>query len=252
MRRTALLAILALLLAACGSSDAAANVEGSWQMTSGTVDGVEIPLVDDHPITMTFEDDQVTGSAACNGYGGGYIQSGSTITFEAPAMTEMACSPDEIMQAEAMFADAIARVDTIAVGSQLTLSGDGVELVFEGLEPVPDAELTNTVWVLDRLIQGDVVSTPVLDTRATIEFFTDGSVIGDTGCRPFSGQYTTSGGEVVITDLTANGAECEPELAGQDSHFIAAIEGGFRVEIEEDNLTTWSQGDEGLTFTAGS
>lgn len=250
MWRVGLITALALISTACLGSDFADSVEGSWQMTSGTLDGKTIPLVDSHPISLTLEGDQVSGTASCNGYGGTYELDRSTITFSGLAMTDMACSPEETMEAEAMFASAITRVDRVALDGQLTLTGDGVEMAFETLEPVPETALTNRVWVLDGLIQGESVSSPVSDTRATIEFFSDGSVLGDTGCRPFSGRYTVSGVEVIMTDLATDGDECEPATASQDSLFLTAIGDGFRVEIEENRLTTWRPGNEGLTFTA--
>lgn len=252
MWRVALITGLALVSTACLGSDFADSVEGSWQMTSGTLDGKEIPLVESHPITITFRDEQVSGTASCNGYGGTYELDGSMITFSGLAMTEMACSPEETMQAEAMFATAIARVDSVSLDGQLTLSGDDIEMLFEAIEAVPESGLANTVWVLDGLIQGESVSAPVSDRPATIEFFSDGSALGDTGCRPFSGQYTVSGTEVVMTDLAADGHECEPAVAPQDSLFLTVVGDGFRVEIDQDRLTTWIPGDEGLTFVAQS
>jgi heat shock protein HslJ len=102
------------------------------------------------------------------------------------------------------------------------------------------------------LIQGESVSSPVSETGATIEFSSDGSAQGDTGCRPFSGRYTVSGAEVIMTELAADGQECEPAMASQDSLFLTVIGDGFRVEIEEDRLTTWIPGAEGLTFVAES
>lgn len=130
MKKLALLSVLALVSAACLGSDFADSLEGSWQMTSGTVDGEEITLVASHPITITFEDGQVSGTASCNGYSGSYELSGSQISFGNLSMTEMACFPEETMAAEAAFAAAIPRVDTIAIDTQLTLAGEDVELVF--------------------------------------------------------------------------------------------------------------------------
>jgi heat shock protein HslJ len=136
MRKLALISLVAVVATACLGSDFADSVEGTWQMASGTVDGEEIPLLDSHPITITFKGNEVSGTAACNGYGGTFDLDGSEITFGALAMTEMACVPEETMEAEAMFGTALTRVDTVAVDGQMTLSGDGVELVFEA---VPDA-----------------------------------------------------------------------------------------------------------------
>ncbi|HEX9848458.1 MAG TPA: META domain-containing protein, partial [Acidimicrobiia bacterium] len=158
MRRITFLSALAVLAVACLGSDFAASVEGAWQLTSGTVDGEAIPILESHPITIEFGDGQVGGTAACNGYGGTYELSGATLSMSDLAMTEMACSPDEVMEAEALYASALILVDHVEVNADLTLTGPGTELVFEMLEPVPDAELTNTVWVLDSLIMGDAVS----------------------------------------------------------------------------------------------
>lgn len=252
MKTLALLTLMASLTSACLGSDFADSVQGSWQMTSGSVDGEQIPVIDSHPITIDFEDDRVGGTASCNGYGGTFSLSGANIDIRDLAMTEMACSPEETMRAEAMFADAITRVDAVTLDGTLTLSGDDVELVFEAIEPVPEVELTGVTWMLEGLVQGDAVSTPVADTRASIELSPDGSVTGDTGCRPFSGHYVISGSEVLIDELAADGHQCEPELADQDGLFLSVIGDGFRVEIDGDRLTMWSRGNEGLVFLAKS
>jgi heat shock protein HslJ len=135
MRKLALLSLIALVATACLGSDFADSVEGSWQLTSGTVDGEGIPLLDSHPVTIAFEGNQVSGTAACNGYSGTFDLDGSEIAISGLAMTEMACVPEEIMETEAMFATSISRVETVAINDHMTLSGEGVELVFESLEP---------------------------------------------------------------------------------------------------------------------
>lgn len=250
MWRITLIAALAMMATACLGSDFADSLEESWLLKSGVVDGEEIPILDSHPVTITFEGDQVSGTASCNGFGGTYVLDGATISIGDLAMTEMGCFPEETMQAEAMFAEGITRVDTVTLDGGLALSGDGVEMMFEALEPVPEAELTNTVWVLDGLMQGDSVSSPIVESRATVEFFSDGSVLGDTGCRSFSGHYTISGAEVVMTDLAAADEDCPVGLADQDSMFLTVIGDGFQVEIEGNRLTISIPGDEGLMFNA--
>lgn len=130
MKRTITLLVVALMAAACSGSGA--EVEGSWQLTSGTVDGTSIPILETHPITISFDGNEVSGTASCNSYGGSFEKSGETISFGNLAMTEMACHPPETMEAESMFGEALGRVDTFDVdGSTLTLTADGVELIFE-------------------------------------------------------------------------------------------------------------------------
>lgn len=219
-------------------------------MTSGTVDGEQIPILDSHPITITFESDRVGGTAACNGYGGTYELSGSEISIGELAMTEMACFPEETMTAERLYANAITRVDTVSVDEQLSLTADGVELIFEPLEPAPTSELTNTVWVLDTLIDG-VTATSVQGERATLELFTDGSVLGGTGCRLLTGHYQVEGAQVLFTELSAEG-DCPPELVPQDDHVVTVLGDGFRAEVDGQRLTVWSMGDVGLGYVADS
>lgn len=250
MRKLTLVTFLVIALPACLGSDISDSVEGAWQMTSGTVDGEDIPLLDSHPVTITFEGNEVSGTASCNGYGGTFDLNGSSISISDLAMTEMACSPEETMEAEATFSEAITRVDTVSLDETLTLSGDSIEMVFEMLEPVPDDELTGTRWLLDGLIQGDTVSTPTTGSQAFIELFSDGSATGDTGCRPFSGEYVIEGAEVHMTELAADGHECEPDFADQDNLFFSVVGDGFRVEIEGSKLTIRSRGGEGLSFMA--
>jgi heat shock protein HslJ len=248
MRRPALILAIAVLSTGCLGSDFANSVEGSWQLTSGTVDGEDIPLVETHPITIDFDGDQVQGTASCNHYGGTFELSGSSVSFDDLAMTEMACFPQETMDAEALYGRALGLVTTVQVDEGLILSGPGVELDFTSLSPVPEAELTNTVWVLHGLIHGDTVSSTSGD-RATLEFFTDGSMIGDTGCRLLTGHYVVQGAEVLLTDLTAEG-DCDPELADQDSQVVSVLGDGFRAEIDGKRLTIRSVGGDGLAYVA--
>lgn len=252
MKTPTLSIVMTLALSACLGSDFADSVEGPWQLTGGTHAGESVPVFDSHPITLNLEAGRISGTAACNGYGGEYELSGSSFSIvEGLAVTEMACQPEEVMRSERAFLDAIAVVDEVELSNDgLVLTGPQTELRFEALAPVPTAELIGTVWVLDGLVQGDAVSSPARGaSEATLKLFEDGTFEGSTGCRTISGQYRVSGAEVQFTDWGAVG-ECPSELTEQDSRVIGALEGGFRVEIEDDRMTTWVSGDEGLVYRA--
>jgi heat shock protein HslJ len=130
----------------------------------------------------------------------------------------------------------------------LHLTDEQVDLVFVELPPVPTSELTGTVWVLDGLIEGDAVSS-VIGDRATLELFSDGSILGSTGCRSLNGTYTINGAEVTLTQLAAEG-ECPDQLQPQDSQVITVLEAGFRAAIDGQTLTLTIAGDEGLVYKA--
>jgi len=135
MKRSLLItAVLGLTLVACaepsepGASDPTAS---AWVLESGTLDGAAIPIVEDHPITLTFDETGIGGTAACNSYFGSYTISGSEMSFSDLGQTMMACEPAEVMDSETNYLAAMALVDSFtATDDSLTLTGEGAELVF--------------------------------------------------------------------------------------------------------------------------
>jgi heat shock protein HslJ len=253
-RRWALAAIIGSIVLACGpgpSPSAAEPVDltGDWQLASGTVDEAPFPVVEEAPITLSVEGREIGGRAACNHYGGELVVDGSGSRLEISSMTEMACE-DPVMAAEAAYLAALPRARAAALdGDRLTLTGAGVELVFERLAPPPLAELVGTDWVLDSLVVGDAVSS-VAGERATLRLDADGSFHGGTGCRTFSGRWVAASGVISPTDLAMDQTECEPALADQDSHVVSVLE-GFRATVDGQTLTLTGQGGDGLIYRAG-
>lgn len=254
MSRLALVIAITLSVTACLGSDFADSVEGAWELRSGTHQGETVPILGSHPITMTLEDGEIGGTAACNSYGGRYRISGNSFEIEdGLAVTEMACQPQEVMESERRFLEALVAVDTVELGDQeLLLRSEATELQFTLLPPVPTADLLGTTWVLEALVQGDAVSSPMTQAEpATLELSPDGTFTGSTGCRTISGIYQITGAEVQFTEFSAEG-ECPEELTEQDSRVISALEGGFRVEIDGEQMTTWVAGDERLVYRSES
>ena len=135
MRRAFLASsVLALTLTACAepSEQAATDPTGfAWVLESGTLNGEPVPMVDTHPITLVFEEEEAGGVAACNQYFGPYMISGAELSFGDIGQTLMACQPDEVNESESRYLEALALVDTFTATTEtLTLTGEGVELVF--------------------------------------------------------------------------------------------------------------------------
>lgn len=255
MRR--LLLPLCLVLAACGSTAVSPSggggdldPEGSWQLASGATDAGPVPIVDDHPITLTVEGSTIGGTAACNGYGGKIQPTGGGIRITDLAWTAMACMPDEVMAAEAAYTQALAAVTAIrADGEQLVLEGPGIELRFDALPDPPTADLVDTIWILDTLFVGDVATAP-MGEPATLELRSDGTFSGSTGCRPFDGQWTEAGEQLMATTFAMGDVACPAELAGQDSHVVSVIGDGFVPSIDGELLTLLDPGGVGLVYRA--
>ena len=136
-------------------------------------------------------------------------------------------------------------------GDSLTLSGEEVELVFTALPPVPTAELTGTVWVLESLIEGSRVSSVNGDRGDA------GAVHGRVDARvhrlpqPARDNTSFSGVEVAMTEMAAQG-ECPAELEAQDSHVVAVLGDGFSAVVDGQLLTLTSSGDLGLGYRSDS
>ena len=133
--RLILLAIAALALASCGSDEpvgSADEIDGTWQLTSGSHAGNTLEPIATHPVTLEIDGDEVGGTAACNGYGGTIANTDTGITFSEMSITEMACDPPETMDLESAYMAALASIDQASIeGGKLVLSGPDTQLEFE-------------------------------------------------------------------------------------------------------------------------
>lgn len=247
MRRAiTFVAALSLGLAACGGGGAVApDLTGTWLLSeSRTADG-PIVVPDGATVSAEFADGQVGGVAACNQYFGEYQVNGDAMTIGQLGQTDMGCEEPR-MRAETAFLAALMEVTTLTrEGDVLTLSGPGMELVFDLRVPEPDAPLSGTIWLLDTLISGDTAST-TLGAQATLSFADDGSFTASTGCRSLTGSWTRDGARVATRDVGADDVECG-DLAQQDALVLGVLESGFTVEITERRMTLTAE-DTGLGY----
>ena len=252
---------VAIALSACGSHDdvgtsdavdqtstsasvsSAGDPSGAWVLVSGPRD--PIPGWD---VTVEIDSDRIGGTAACNGYDGTVEVGDGIITVSELIATEVACESD-IQQLEQTF------LTSLGSASAYSASNERLEITtpqgvwrFDRLAPVPTAELVGTTWVLDGYVDGDSVSTEAGMGDAFIKLSDDGTVLGATNCREFSGTWIETGSEIVFTAFAADG-DCPNETASDlDSRIITVLVDGFRAEIDGDRLNVTSQSDEGLTF----
>lgn len=144
MRMTAriTLASTALLLGACGGANdtaepggtappAASSPEGDWVLVEGEAPGGPVPVIEGSPITLTIEGTELSGTAACNSYGGTADLDDERFRPRDLHATEMACDPPEVMDSEQAYLEAFRDVESHQHrDDELVLDGDGVRLVF--------------------------------------------------------------------------------------------------------------------------
>jgi len=253
MKPLALILVLALAstLAACGEEQPpGADPFGSttWQLTSGTVDGTALVLLDGHPITFRVDNGQVGGTSACNSYGGAITVENGVIVMGPTHMTEMWCGDDGVMDLETAYLAALARITGATLeADDLVLTGTGVELRFAALPEEPDAALVDTVWTLDTIIDGDTASTPA--APATLVFGADGTVSGSTGCNSLFGDYdaTTGFGPIGTTKMA-----CEESIMAQEFLVTSILGPDATLTIEGSLLTIADLEGRALVYRAGS
>jgi heat shock protein HslJ len=123
--------IFATILSACAvnSPTSAPNLEGvTWVLTGYNQTR---PIAGTQP-TIQFTEDQVSGNAGCNHYGGNYQIQNDAIHFDAIFSTEMACQdPAGVMDQEKTYLALLRSADRFKLA-------DGVITLFSG----PDQVLT--------------------------------------------------------------------------------------------------------------
>ncbi len=247
--------------AACGAagppsgaaSTSPTSYTGTWRLTDGRGPNGEVPLVKGYRITLHLAGNEIGGTAACNTYGAKVeIEDDSFGLADGLSGTEMACEP-QVMDSEAAYLDALSEVEAIArAGKTLTLTGRDTELRFELLPAPPTAELTDTMWYLESLIEGTGSQTTARSAdRARLVLRSDGTLSGSTGCREFEGEWIERGDEIIFARLAVEG-HCPEELRQQDGHVLGVLGDGFTARIEGHIVMLLDQGDLGLAYRAES
>lgn len=239
-RLALVLAAGSLALAACGSGNTArvvpggGTVEGTWTLVSGTGPQGDLLRVDGYPVSLTVTDGRITGVAACNSYGGDVKRDGDAFVPGALAVTEMACANERVMTLEAGYLAALGGVSTASVkgNTTLTLTGEGVSLVFGRNAPDPDSPLEGRRWVLDTVMDADTASTTF--GGGWIALDGNGRLTGNGGCQDLTGSYALQGTRLVATDVTLTAGpltDCAREAVRQDETVRGILAAGPTAKI---------------------
>ncbi|TFV53514.1 META domain-containing protein [Blastococcus sp. TF02A_35] len=260
MARTALLLLVALAVAACGGGGTGAppaeppgegpgDVRGEWVVTELRRDGEVVPLPAGVDGTLAVEDARLLGQAFCNSFFTGYRIEGDRLTVEDLGVTAMACLDDGVTTAESRYLAALSASDVRLArdGDRLVVRGGGVDVHLLPRPPVADADLAGT-WQLAALVDRETAASPL--QPAAVEFRSDGTFTGSTGCRPVRGTWQVADERLTTTDVVTDG-ECPADLAEQDGQVLHVLHQGGALRIARDRLALTAPDGTGLQFTTG-
>jgi heat shock protein HslJ len=252
--------LAALTLTACGTEAAGdgsgspgGTVDGDWMLVDATVAGEPLTLPDDRPVTLTVAGDDATGTSGCNSYFGVVEINGASVQFTGLGGTEMACEPD-VMVLEQAYLAALGDVREAAIdGEQLVLTGNGVELRFDPVEPVEPAALVGTTWVLETVNSAgdpDGAASSAVGKPAMLVLSADGTVTGSTGCNDFGGTYEETTDGLVFSALAMTQIACPGDIAAQEAALIELFAQPMSVSIDGEVLTLTAPDGSGLVYRA--
>ena len=134
--------------------DPGAFTNTSWQLESLGDAGNPQPVLAGSEVTMTFSAlERVGGRSGCNSYRGKYTTDGARITFSGIASTKMACEPQQLMEQETQFQQALLAVE------RYELTGDHLELTYGGTKVLRLKALSH-----NSLNAGSVFTTEAAET----------------------------------------------------------------------------------------
>ncbi|HEY1389223.1 MAG TPA: META domain-containing protein [Ktedonobacterales bacterium] len=121
-------AVIVLIAQPAGSHAATpATLTGhTWTLTRLVVDGDELILSSDTPITLSVQeqDHSLSGNSGCNTYGASYTLTGDQIHITDLRSTLVFCDDAGVMEREFAYTQALQRVESLHIdGDTLTLEG---------------------------------------------------------------------------------------------------------------------------------
>jgi len=202
-------------------------------------------------ITATFADNQLSGNAGCNGYGGDYTIEGSTLMLSPIISTLMACADETVGTTESAYFAALASVGDYAIaGNLLTITYAAGQLTFMAAEPMTDSlTLEGTEWQLLTFGDEDTVAYDPEIAVITATFAED-RLSGNGGCNNYSGEYTVDGNAITFSPIASTRMACADEtVSAAESAYFTALATASSYAIEG-NLLTISYDAGQLIFTA--
>lgn len=253
MRTPTRLAVLPLLVVACGGPSATPPADppvavedltgSTWLLREGEGPAGSVLTVPDARVTLRFEEggDQLGGVSGCNHYGGEVTLDGDHVRIGQQSGTDMGCERP-LMEVEQRYLETLRAVDTYTVDADvLTLTGTDARLTFDRQPDAPTAALLGTRWRLEAVVEGDgddAAATPAGDPAEL--WLDDGTLELVTDCVRVDAEWVEQGAEYRITASRHDYADVDAACLHDDpeqQRILEVFDGAFTAEVDGERLT---------------
>ena len=223
MKKLILVVLAAVFLVACsgvGKKSSSLEVVGKTYELEGTVAGSSIDI--------TFEEDQLSGSAGVNRYFAPYLITGDKLSVSIVGTTRR-MGPENLMTQEAEFVKMLENAKSIKVeGDKLVIATkDGKEMIFTEKEVTFEEAVKGKTFTLVGSLE---------DHPITIEFV-EGRLAGSAGINGYSTSYEVDGEEIMIKPQIISTMMAGPEEAmNQESAYLMDLSKAEKVNMDGDSL----------------
>lgn len=257
-------AAVLVLAAACGEADgsgrtgpsdvAMEDLAGRDFDSVSLTDGAARPLPPGTTVTLSFDDDGVSGSAGCNSIGSTASVDGGRLVVQGLSGTEMGCG--ERQYHDEWLSDLLtSRPDIMLDGDRLTLTSGGTLVQLQDRESArPDVPLVGTRWTLQTIESGNgpdaTASSVPAGVRSTLVFGEDGTLTARSGCNSGSAGYRVEGDTISAEPLVLTRMACGEPAMQVEAVVVSVLEGDVTHSVDGSQLRL--QGDErALVYRAG-
>jgi heat shock protein HslJ len=225
MKKIVLFVLSALLLVACSGMDKReesikTEVMGKTYELEGVIEGSSIDI--------TFDENQVAGSAGVNRYFAPYLIEGNNLSIKVVGTTRM-MGPEELMTQESEYIKNLEKAEKIEmVGEQLVITSEGGrKLVFnEKVRSFEEVVADKTFKLEGALPEHDITIT-----------FGEGRLAGNAGVNNYSAAYEVEDGRISVSPQIITTMMAGPEEAmDQESQYLKDLATAEKVEAEDEGV----------------
>ncbi len=225
MKKIVLFVLSALLLVACSGMDKKeksiqTEVIGKIYELEGVIEG--------STINITFDKNQVAGSAGVNRYFAPYLIEGSNLSIKVVGTTRM-MGPQELMAQESDFVKNLEKAEKIEmIGEQLVITSEGgKKLIFNERVRTFDEIVADRTFKLEGAL-------PEHDITIT---FGEGRLAGNAGVNNYSAAYEVEEGMISVSPQIITTMMAGPEEAmDQESEYLKDLATAETVEVGDDGV----------------